>query len=80
MAILNHRNAGVMNLKIKFRESFRPFAPACCAKKRRVFRFDRGDPHMLLVAPVAIATAELTAAERERFGMKLLTPPRRSRR
>jgi carbamoyltransferase len=46
----------VMNLKIKFRESFRPFAP--CVLRERVdeyfeMRPDEDSPYMLLVAPVA---------------------------
>ncbi len=45
----------VMNLKIKFRESFRPFAP--CVLRERVsdyfeMRPDQDSPYMLLVAPV----------------------------
>jgi carbamoyltransferase len=45
----------VMNVKIKFRESFRPFAP--CVLKERVadyfdLRVDEDSPYMLLVAPV----------------------------
>jgi carbamoyltransferase len=40
-----------MNLKIKFRESFRPFAPAVLAEKARAhFDLDRESPYMLLVA------------------------------
>jgi carbamoyltransferase len=44
-----------MNLKIKFRESFRPFAP--CVLQERVadyfdFAADQESPYMLLVAPV----------------------------
>jgi carbamoyltransferase len=43
----------VMNLKIKFRESFRPFAPACLLEKAgEYFDLDRSSPYMLLVAPV----------------------------
>jgi carbamoyltransferase len=43
----------VMNLKIKFRESFRPFAPVCLLEKvSEYFELDRGSPYMLLVAPV----------------------------
>ncbi len=43
----------VMNLKIKYRESFRPFAPSCCADKvSEYFEHDRESPYMLLVAPV----------------------------
>ncbi|HUV36640.1 MAG TPA: carbamoyltransferase [Patescibacteria group bacterium] len=42
-----------MNLKIKFRESFRPFAPSTLAEKvDQYFEIDRESPYMLLVAPV----------------------------
>lgn len=43
----------LMNLKIKFRESFRPFAPAVLAERvSDYFMLDRESPYMLLVAPV----------------------------
>ena len=45
----------VMNLKIKFRESFRPFAPSVLADRAsEVFQIEPGQesPYMLLVAPV----------------------------
>jgi len=43
----------VMNLKIKFRESFRPFAPAVLMEKAsEYFDLDVESPYMLLVAPV----------------------------
>lgn len=43
----------VMNLKIKFRESFRPFAPAVLFDKvNKWFNLDCASPYMLLVAPV----------------------------
>ena len=42
-----------MNLKIKFRESFRPFAPVVRAERvGDYFELDRESPYMLLVAPV----------------------------
>jgi carbamoyltransferase len=42
-----------LNLKIKFRESFRPFAPAVLAEEvAGQFELDRPSPYMLLVAPV----------------------------
>jgi carbamoyltransferase len=42
-----------MNLKIKYRESFRPFAPAVLEEKAAEwFELDRESPYMLLVAPV----------------------------
>jgi len=44
----------VMNLKIKYRESFRPFAPAVLAERvSDYFEIDRRSPYMLLVAPVS---------------------------
>lgn len=43
----------VMNLKIKYRESFRPFAPSCLREHvSDYFDLDRESPYMLLVAPV----------------------------
>ncbi|OVE78259.1 hypothetical protein BVX98_00895 [bacterium F11] len=42
-----------MNLKIKFRESFRPFAPSVLKEKSQdFFGFDAESPYMLMVAPV----------------------------
>ena len=66
----------VMNLKIKFRESFRPFAPSVLREKvSEWFDLDCESPYMLLVAPVAKSKRrELTAQEQKLFGMeKLLT-------
>jgi carbamoyltransferase len=43
----------VMNLKIKYRESFRPFAPSVLEEKAsEYFHTDRPSPYMLLVADV----------------------------
>jgi carbamoyltransferase len=43
----------VMNLKVKYRESFRPFAPAVLADEvSTYFELDKESPYMLLVAPV----------------------------
>ena len=43
-----------MNLKIKFRESFRPFAPAVLRESvAEYFELDSDSPYMLLVAPVS---------------------------
>lgn len=43
----------VMNLKIKYRESFRPFAPSVLVEKSaEYFDLDEESPYMLLVAPV----------------------------
>jgi len=43
----------IMNLKIKYRESFRPFAPSCLVERvSDFFELDKPSPYMLLVAPV----------------------------
>lgn len=43
----------VMNLKIKYRESFRPFAPSVLSDRvSDYFEQDRPSPYMLIVAPV----------------------------
>ena len=51
-----------LNLAIKFRESFRPFAPAVIAGREREF-FDLAteSPYMLLVAPVLGGVSPMTA-------------------
>ena len=47
------RMQSIMNRKIKFRESFRPFAPTCLSERvSDYFELDRPSPYMLLVAPV----------------------------
>jgi carbamoyltransferase len=49
----NRENWQRVNLKIKFRESFRPFAPAVLAERASEwFDIDRESPYMLLVCPV----------------------------
>jgi carbamoyltransferase len=64
----------LMNLKIKFRESFRPFAPSVI--KERVsdfFEFDRESPYMLLVAPVKKELCrEMSDKEQKLFGLDKL--------
>jgi len=64
----------VMNLKIKFRESFRPFAPSVLAERvADYFELDRASPYMLLVAPVrAELRIALTDEEDARFGIDKL--------
>jgi carbamoyltransferase len=47
------RMQSVMNLKVKFRESFRPFAPVVRRERlAEYFNLDVDSPYMLLVAPV----------------------------
>jgi carbamoyltransferase len=49
----NPENYSRVNLKIKFRESFRPFAPTVLLERMTdYFEFDRPSPHMLFVAQV----------------------------
>ena len=68
----------VMNLKIKYRESFRPFAPAVNAEKvSEWFAIDRPSPYMLLVAPVRQQRRiEMTEAQKALFGIEKLNVPR----
>ncbi len=68
----------VMNLKIKFRESFRPFAPACLEEDvAEYFELDRPSPYMLLVAPVVERRRRaMTAGESELWGIDKLNVPR----
>jgi len=67
-----------MNLKIKFRESFRPFAPAVL--RERVsdwFELDGDSPYMLLVADVAGAhRIEMSAAQQALWGIEKLNVAR----
>ncbi len=61
----------VMNLKIKFRESFRPFAPVVLQERAsEYFEMDDGaeSPYMLLVAPVRNGQARASAAAVARRG------------
>ncbi len=63
-----------MNLKIKFRESFRPFAPSVIEERvSNFFEIDRPSPYMLLVAPVHKSIRQdMTTEEQELFGLKKL--------
>lgn len=67
-----------MNLKIKYRESFRPFAPAVKAEKvSEWFEIDRASPYMLIVAPVREEKRyEMTAEQKKLFGIEKLNIPR----
>lgn len=67
-----------MNLKIKFREGFRPFAPSVLRERvSDYFEMDVDSPYMLLVAPVrkdrCIAP---TAEEKNLWGIDKLNVPR----
>jgi carbamoyltransferase len=68
----------IMNLKIKYRESFRPFAPAVLAERvADYFELDRASPYMLLVAPVREELRiAMTAEQQQLFGIDKLHVPR----
>jgi carbamoyltransferase len=64
----------IMNLKIKFRESFRPFAPSVIEEKiSDYFEIDRPSPYMLLVADVKKErTKPMTEEQKSFFGIEKL--------
>ncbi|MEG5040768.1 MULTISPECIES: carbamoyltransferase [unclassified Microcoleus] len=68
----------VMNLKIKYRESFRPFAPSILAERvADYFEIDHSSPYMLLVAPVkASLRIPMTPEQEQLFGIEKLNIPR----
>ena len=63
-----------MNLKIKFRESFRPFAPSVIEERASdYFEIDHPSPYMLLVADVKKEIRrEMTDREQDLFGLDKL--------
>jgi carbamoyltransferase len=68
-----------LNLKIKFRESFRPFAPAVLAEKvHEWFTYDRTSPYMLVTAPVATERRLDLGDTNGLFGIALLDRRRSS--
>jgi len=57
-----------MNLKIKFREGFRPFAPSVLRERvADYFELDVDSPYMLLVAPVRAERRLAMTPEQEKF-------------
>ena len=68
----------VMNLKIKYRESFRPFAPSVLRERLSdYFDMDTDSPYMLLVAPVQEHRRTVLTEEQQRlWGIELLNVPR----
>ncbi len=63
-----------MNLKIKFRESFRPFAPSVLRERvHDYFEMDCDSPYMLLVAPVKKERQiPMTSAQQKLWGIEQL--------
>lgn len=72
----------VMNLKIKYRESFRPFAPAVLSERvSDYFEIDKhhNSPYMLIVAPVKEEhRIPMTEEQKRLFGIEKLNVPRSS--
>jgi carbamoyltransferase len=74
----NTEMQSVMNLKIKYRESFRPFAPAVLAERvEEVFELDRSSPYMLIVSDVnQDLRIPMTDEQQSLFGVDKLKVPR----
>jgi carbamoyltransferase len=72
------RMQSVMNLKIKYRESFRPFAPSVLRERlSEWFAMDADSPYMLLVAPVVDKRRIPMAPEQQAlWGIEKLHVPR----
>ncbi len=70
----------MMNLKIKYRESFRPFAPSVLRERvSDYFEMTRDSPYMLLVAPVQEEIrVPMTEEQKKLFGIEQLNIPRSS--
>lgn len=76
----NQQMQTTMNLKIKYRESFRPFAPSVLEEEVSTqFEMTAKSPYMLLVAPVKEEIRKAMTAEQEKlFGIEKLNIPRSS--
>lgn len=76
----NPQMQSTMNLKIKYRESFRPFAPSVLEEEvDKQFELNVKSPYMLLVAPVRRELRKaLTAEQDQLFGIDKLNIPRSS--
>jgi len=68
----------VLNLKVKFRESFRPFAPSVLREDvSEWFDLDTDSPYMLLVADIAKKYQRpMTDEQKQLFGIEKLNVPR----
>jgi carbamoyltransferase len=74
----NPKMQSVMNLKIKYRESFRPFAPSVLRERvADYFDLDADSPYMLVVAPVVESRrTPLTKEQQSLWGIDLLNVPK----
>ncbi len=76
----NQQMQSLMNLKIKYRESFRPFAPSVLEDDvSKQFEINKKSPYMLLVAPLKKELCkEMTKEQQDLFGIEKLNIPRSS--
>ncbi len=74
----NPRMQALINLKIKFREGFRPFAPSVLRERaREYFELDVESPYMLIVAPMVESHRKpLVPATGDLWGIDRLNVPR----
>lgn len=74
----NQAMQSVMNLKIKYRESFRPFAPSVLAERvEDYFQIDCSSHYMLLVAQVdERLRIAMTPEQEQMFGIEKFNVPR----
>ena len=69
-----------LNIKVKFRESFRPFAPSINREElSKWFEIDEDSPYMLIVSKIKKNKCiEMTNEEKTLFGINKLNIPRSS--
>ncbi|MBX3237317.1 MAG: carbamoyltransferase [Nitrospiraceae bacterium] len=74
----NTQMQSVMNLKIKYRESFRPFAPSVLRERvSDYFQLSDDSPYMLIVAPVVEKRRlPMSSGQKGLWGIELLNVPR----
>jgi carbamoyltransferase len=74
----NAKMQSAINLKIKFRESFRPFAPSVLRERvSDYFETESGSPYMLMTAPVkAERRKQMSDEQKGLFGIDKLNVPR----
>jgi carbamoyltransferase len=72
------RMQSTLNLKVRYRESFRPFAPSVLRESvAEWFEMDVDSPYMLVVADVAASRRKAMSADEEKlFGIDKLNVPR----